>query len=75
MNTAMQTKTAFRVRAGSLTRLYFTEYHAEQLARALRLNGMTVTIDTVRRDFRDCPDCGVDIDGDKPHHPNCRHYE
>ncbi len=38
----------YRVRAGSLTRMYHTEYHAEQLARALRLNGMTVTVDTVR---------------------------
>ena len=40
--------TVYRVRAGSLTRLYAAEHHAEQLARALRLNGMAVTVDTVR---------------------------
>jgi|HubBroStandDraft_1064217.scaffolds.fasta_scaffold1163650_2 hypothetical protein len=46
----MSTKqvTVYRVRAGSLTRMYFTEYHAEQMARALRLHGMTVSIDTVQ---------------------------
>lgn len=41
--------TVYRVRAGSLTRLYAAKHHAEQLARALRLNGMAaVTVDTVR---------------------------
>ena len=50
----MKQITAYRVRAGSLrhgarwTRTYHTAHHAEQLARALRLHGMTVTVDTVR---------------------------
>lgn len=39
--------TVFRVTAGSLQRLYFTEYHADQMARALRSHGLTVTLDTV----------------------------
>ena len=30
--------------AGSLSLAYFTEYHAEQMARALRLNGLVVTV-------------------------------
>jgi hypothetical protein len=34
----------YRVTAGTFTCAYFTEYHAEQMARALRLNGMQVTI-------------------------------
>lgn len=40
--------TTYRVRAGSLTRFYFTEYHAEQMARALRLNGMNPVIEQVK---------------------------
>jgi hypothetical protein len=48
LTTAARTITTYRVRAGSLTRMYYTEYHADQMARALRLNGMTVAIDTVR---------------------------
>jgi hypothetical protein len=40
-------RTVWRVTAGSLTRLYFTEYHAEQMARALRGNGMTVDVDMI----------------------------
>jgi len=43
-----RTKTVYRVKAGTLTRFYFTEYHADQMARALRLHGMTPVIDTVR---------------------------
>jgi hypothetical protein len=39
----------YRVRAGTLARFYFTEYHAEQMARALRLHkpleGMAVTVE------------------------------
>lgn len=34
------------VTAGRFVRHYFTEHHAEQMARALRLQGMTVTIDS-----------------------------
>jgi hypothetical protein len=40
--------TVWRVKAGSLTRLYYTSYHAEQMGRALTLRGMDVTIDTVK---------------------------
>ena len=40
--------TVYRVRAGSLTRFYHTAHHAQQLARALELNGMSVTVDQVR---------------------------
>ena len=43
-----QQLTAWEVRAGNLVRHYFTEYHAEQMARALRLNGMSVTIDVIK---------------------------
>lgn len=32
------------VTAGTLRHVYFTEYHAEQMARALRGNGMDVTV-------------------------------
>lgn len=32
------------VKAGSLTRHYFTEHHAEQMAAALRANGMLVEV-------------------------------
>ena len=39
--------TAYRVTAGSLQRMYYTPYHAEQMARALRLNGMKPVIDTL----------------------------
>lgn len=39
----MQTK-CWIVKAGKFERHYATEYHAEQMARALRLNGMLVTI-------------------------------
>ena len=35
----------FKVSAGTFVRFYFTEYHAEQMARALRLHGLTVTIE------------------------------
>jgi hypothetical protein len=38
----------YKVRAGTLTRFYHTEYHAEQLARALTLHGMKVVIDKVK---------------------------
>ena len=34
----------WEVRAGKFVRHYATEYHAEQMARALRLNGMDVAI-------------------------------
>lgn len=44
----MRTVLTWRVKAGTLTCFYFTEYHAEQMARALRLHGMEVTVDTVR---------------------------
>ena len=40
--------TVWRVRAGTYSAMYFTEYHAAQMARALELHGMRVTIDTVR---------------------------
>lgn len=35
---------AWKVTAGTFTRLYLTEHHANQMARALILNGMSVTI-------------------------------
>ena len=34
----------WEVRAGKFVRHYATEYHAEQMARALRLHGMDVAI-------------------------------
>ncbi len=34
----------WKVKAGGFERHYATEYHAEQMARALRLNGMEVTV-------------------------------
>ena len=40
--------TVWRVRAGSLTRLYYTAHHAEQLERALTLHGMQVKVDQVK---------------------------
>jgi hypothetical protein len=40
-------RTVWRVTAGSLTRLYFTEYHADQMARALRGAGKVVEVDTI----------------------------
>lgn len=47
-----RTLQAYRVTAGTLTRHYFTEHHAEQLARALRmhppLKGVAVTVTPVR---------------------------
>ena len=44
----MKTITVFRIKAGSITRMYATEHHAEQMARALRLNGLEPLIDVVR---------------------------
>lgn len=32
---------------GTSTRTYYTEYHAEQMARALRLNGTPYTLKTI----------------------------
>jgi hypothetical protein len=40
--------TVYRVRAGTLTRLYYAEHHAEQLARALRLHGLEPVVDTIQ---------------------------
>lgn len=40
----MKTIQTWEVRAGNFSRHYFTAHHAEQTARALELNGMTVTI-------------------------------
>jgi hypothetical protein len=37
----------YRVSAGTFRRFYFTEYHAEQMARALRLHGMDPKIERV----------------------------
>ena len=34
----------WEVKAGNFVRHFATEYHAEQMARALRLNGMAVTV-------------------------------
>ena len=34
----------WKVTSGSFKRIYFIEYHAEQMARALRLNGMIVEV-------------------------------
>ena len=39
-----KTLKVWEVRAGNLVRHYYTEYHAEQMAHALRMNGMTVEI-------------------------------
>ena len=39
---------AWLVSAGTFKRHYFTEYHAEQMGRALALHGMAVTITAVR---------------------------
>ena len=39
-----RTITVYRIIAGNFRRDYYTNYHAEQMARALRLNGMDVTI-------------------------------
>ena len=36
----------WRVTAGKLVRDYFTEHHAEQMARALTLNGMSPVIES-----------------------------
>ncbi len=44
----MKNVTVFRVTAGSVKQMYFAEHHAEQMARALRMNGMTPVIDIVR---------------------------
>lgn len=41
-------KNIFEVRAGAFVRHYATEYHAEQMACALRLHGMVVTVESVR---------------------------
>lgn len=38
---------AWKVTFGKTYRLYYTEYHAEQLARALRLNGTECTVTQV----------------------------
>ena len=35
----------FKVSAGAFVRFYFTEYHAEQMARALRFHGLTATVE------------------------------
>ena len=43
-----QQVTVWRVRAGSFERHYYTDYHADQMARALQLHGMAVKVDTVR---------------------------
>lgn len=44
--------TVYRVAAGTFTADYFTEYHAEQVARALRLHGpladVAVTVEAIR---------------------------
>ena len=45
---APKTLNVWRVTAGSFARLYFTNYHAEQMAVALRRKGIDVTIDTLR---------------------------
>ena len=37
----------YQVTAGTFNHLYHTEYHAEQMARALRLNGMQVEVKPV----------------------------
>lgn len=34
----------WQVTFGTITKIYYTEYHAEQMARALRLNGTPVKI-------------------------------
>ena len=39
-----RTVKTWEVRAGNFVRHYATEYHAEQMARALRLNGMAVAV-------------------------------
>lgn len=39
-----RTLDTWEVRAGRFVRHYTTEYHAEQMARALELNGMTATV-------------------------------
>jgi len=41
---------AYRVQAGQLVRHYATQFHADQMARALRasLAGTSVTVETVR---------------------------
>jgi len=44
----MKQVTVYRVRAGSVTRMYRTEHHAEQMARALELNGLRAAIDQVQ---------------------------
>ena len=49
----MKTATVYRVKAGTYTAMYYTEYHAEQMARALALHGMQPVIDTLR--LRDDP--------------------
>lgn len=44
--------TVYRVRAGTFSRDYATDYHAEQMARALRLHkplaGVAVTVTAIR---------------------------
>ena len=44
----MKQVTVYRVRAGTLTRYYYTQHHADQLARALSLHGMTPTVEAVK---------------------------
>ncbi|CAB4171514.1 hypothetical protein UFOVP920_4 [uncultured Caudovirales phage] len=54
----MKTLACYRVQArspqlksreckGTLTRMYFTRHHADQMARALTLNGMETTVDAI----------------------------
>lgn len=38
----------YRVAAGSLVRYYATEYHAQQLARALELHGLAPEVSAAR---------------------------
>ena len=48
----MRQLTVYRVTAGTFCRDYLTEYHAEQMARALRLHeplaGVPVTVEALR---------------------------
>lgn len=43
----LRPRSCFRVRGGPITRYYTTERRAEQMARALRLRGLTAVVDAV----------------------------
>lgn len=47
-------KVTYGVREEKATAIYYTAHHAEQFARALRLNGTPVTVEEVPEDLGAC---------------------